>query len=98
MRSWCPRGLLSLVALFGLTMDAQAFGKRAGSASCEPGCAVAPCDSAPCAAPCESAVAECAVPAYTEQVVTRYRQVMVEKEVEVVVCRQVPREEKFTYE
>ena len=34
---------------------------------------------------------------YVETTVTRYRQVMVEKDVEEVVCRQVPRQEKFSY-
>jgi hypothetical protein len=81
------------VALMGLTQDSQANG---GFRRCRGGCDTG-CASAPCAAPCAT-VAPVPVPVqYEERKVKVYKQVMVEKEVEVLECKKFTREEKYNY-
>lgn len=87
--------VLATVAVLGVALDAQASGcgnggglfrrHRGGCGDCG-GCATTAC-AAPAPAPVQ----------YVEQKVTRYKQVMVEKEITEVVCKRVTREEKYTY-
>src|SRR5687767_875962 len=80
--------LTLLVAGFGLMLaatDARAHGllRRGGHGG---DCAPAP-----------ECVTVAATPQYVERVVTRYRHITKEREVTDVVCRMIPREEKYTY-
>ncbi len=80
--------LFAVVALLGIALDSQASGglfRRRGG--CE-GCGASPCAEAPCAA---------APIQYEVRKVKVYKQVMKEKEVEVLVCKQITREEKYNY-
>jgi len=82
--------VLSVVAVLGLTLNSEAgHGKFRHQSGCDSGYAYA--------APCETVAYAPAPVQYVEQKVTRYKQVMVEKEIEEVVYRQVARQEKFTY-
>lgn len=78
------------LAFFGLTQDSQANGGlfRRCRGGCDTGCESAPCASTVVAAP---------APQFEDRKVTRYKQVMKEKEVDVLECKRVTREEKYTY-
>jgi hypothetical protein len=84
--------LLATVAVFAITAESQANGLfRRQKGCCEaPSCA--PACAAPCAADCAPAPIQ-----YEERKVTCYKQVMVEKDVEVLVCKNVTTEQKYTY-
>jgi hypothetical protein len=90
MKQLLATALLAAVAFLGLTPDSQAHGKfRRCSGGCDTGCA-----SAPCEAPCAT------VPAavqYEERKVKVWKQVMTDREVEVLVCKPYTREEKYKY-
>lgn len=77
---------LALVAFFGLTQDSQANGGlfRRCRGGCDTGCeTVVACTPAPVQ--------------YEDRKVTRYKQVVKEKEVDVLECKRINREEKYTY-
>lgn len=74
--------LLAGLVILGTTTAIEAHGLFRSHGGCQVDCAE-PCAPAPVT--------------YVEQKVTRYKSVMVEKDIEVVVCKQVAREEKFTY-
>ena len=99
MKKWFLSTMFSVVAVLGCTIESDASGLFRRKGGCEPAsygaAAAAPCTSGPAVAPCESSA-----PAveYVEQKVTRYRQVMVEKDVEEVIRKHVPRQEKYTYD
>lgn len=77
---------LALVAFFGLTQDSQAGGKfRHCNGGCDSGCASAPCETVVVA------------PVFEDRKVTRYKQVWTDKVVDVLECKKVTREEKYTY-
>jgi hypothetical protein len=81
---------LTVVAVLGLAVEGQARGCRSSSSSC---CSVSCCDTcAPCAAPVVAPA-----PQFTEQKVTCYKPVMVEKVIDVVVCKTVMKDVPFTY-
>ena len=99
MKNWFLTTMLSVVAVLGCTIESEASGglfrRRGGCCPDECGSAVAPCTSGPSIAPCEPTARTVE---YVERTVTRYRQVMVEKDVEQIVCKQVPRVEKYSYD
>jgi hypothetical protein len=89
-----------IVALAGSALlpgTSEAFGRR--KASC--GQIAPPCSAAPCGAPCAPVVAA-PLPApapvqYQSVTVTKYKQVMVEKQITELVCRTVTKEVSFKY-
>jgi len=90
MKQFLGTACLTIVALIGLAQITEAKGLFRRSSGC---------GSTPCAAPCE---APCAAPApapiqYEERKITVYKNVMVEREIEVLECRRVMSEEKYTF-
>src|SRR5476651_329871 len=83
--------LVATAAVFALAAESQAGLFRRSSGCCDSGCAPA-CAPAACAAPCEAAPVK-----YEERKVTKYKTVTIEKEVEVLECKRVNTEEKYTY-
>lgn len=83
---------LAVGVLGWAVMDADACHRRAGC------CAPESCGSAPCAVvESQPAPAPAPAPQFVEQQVTRYKCVTKEKDVQEVVSRLVPREEKYNY-
>jgi len=91
MKHLFAAALLAVTAILGITQDSQAGGlfrrNRGGD-----GCA-APCDQ-PCAQVAPAPVVEAR---WEERKVTRYKPVMVEREIDVVECKRVAREEKYAF-
>lgn len=85
MKHLLATAVLATVALLGLTQDSQANGGsfRRCRGGCDSGCASAPSAPAPVK--------------YEDRKVTRYKQVMTEKEIDVLQCKRVTREEKYAY-
>jgi hypothetical protein len=84
----------AVIGLFGWAVaDSQACHRR-GSCGGAEACGSAPCETV-VAAP--AAPAAPVAPQYVEQKVTTYKCVQKEREVQEVVCRMVPREEKYNY-
>lgn len=88
MKQFLALGFLATVAFFGLTQDSQANGGmfRRCRGGCDSGCASAPC--AP-AAPVEVK--------WEERKVKVAKQVMKEKEIDVLECRRVMKDVPYTY-
>jgi len=85
--------LLATVAILGFAQDSQAKGglfRR--NRGCDGGVS-APCEQ-PCAQPVQQVIPEVK---WEERKVTRHKPVMVEREIEVVECKRVAREEKYTF-
>jgi hypothetical protein len=84
--------LLAITAILGITQDSQAngglFRRNRGGDGCAP-----PCDQ-PCAQVAPAPVVEAK---WEERKVTRYKPVMVEREIDVLECKRVAREEKYTF-
>ena len=92
MKHLMATAFLATVALFGLTQVSEANGLfRRCKGGCDSGCASAPCASAPCATVAPAPVQ------YEERKVKVARQVWTDKEVEVLECKRISREEKFVY-
>jgi len=93
MKQILVTAFLSVVALCGLTEASQAkcglFSRRGCNSGCDTPCASAPC--APCAAPAPAPVQ------YEERKVKVLKPVYKEKEVEVLVCKNVMQEQKYNY-
>lgn len=89
--------MVAIAALAGVALlpaTSEAFGRR--KASC---CEIAPpCGAAPCAAPCAPVVAPAPAPVqYRDVTVTKYKQVMVEKQIVELVCKTITKEVPYTY-
>lgn len=89
MKQLLATAFLATVALVGLTQISEANGGkfRRCRGGCDSGCDAAPCATAPAPAPVQ----------YQDRQVTVYKQVMREKEIDVLECRRVTREEKYNY-
>ncbi|MBI2807452.1 MAG: hypothetical protein HYX68_20915 [Planctomycetes bacterium] len=87
MKQFLATAMLTAVALFGLTQVSEANGLFRRCRGCDSGCGSA----APCAP------AQAAAPKFEERKVTCYKRVMVEKEIDVIECKRVTREEKYNY-
>ena len=86
--------LFAGVAFLGLAVESKANGLFRRHSGCD-SCAAAPCAAAPCApAPCAPAPAPVV---WEDRKVTKYKSVIVEKEVEALVCKTATKEEKYTY-
>src|SRR5262245_37123247 len=86
MKKCLATACLTALALLGLAQVSEANG---GLFRRNRGCCDAPCaQTAPAPAP---------APQYEERKVTVYKQVMKEKEIEVLECKRVMVDEKFTY-
>ena len=92
MKHFFAAAVLASVAFLGIVPDSQAHGFNRR-------CSRGGCDSAPCAAPYATTAVpvQPVAPKYEERKVVRYKPVMVEKEIEVLECKRVLREEKYTY-
>jgi len=93
MKHLLATATLAVVAFFGFAQSSEAHGGKFRS-SC------GGCDSGYMAAPCGSPCGQMAAPVearWEERKVTRYKPVMTERDIEVVECRRVTREEKFNY-
>jgi hypothetical protein len=92
MKQLMATAFLATVALFGMTQVSEANGLfRKCKGGCDSGCASAPCASAPCATVAPAPVQ------YEERKVKVAKQVWTDKEVEVLECKQISRQEKFVY-
>ncbi len=81
MKKFLTTACLTAVALFGFSQISEANGLFRRCRGCE-----APCASGPAAEQ-----------KFEERKVTRYKQVMVEKEIDVIECKRITREEKYNY-
>src|ERR1043165_8857004 len=97
MKKLLVSAVLAVAAVLGLTLDSQAGLFRHHRGDCGGGCDTGCASSAPYGPVADCAPAPAPAPQYVEQKVTRYKQVMVEKEIEELVSRCVARQEKFTY-
>jgi hypothetical protein len=83
--------LLAITAVLGITQDSQAngglFRRNRGCDGC----------SEPCAQPCAQVAPAPVEAKWEERKVTRYKPVMKEREIEVLECKRVTREEKYTF-
>ena len=92
MKQLMATAFLTTVALFGLTQVSEANGLfRRCKGGCDSGCASAPCASAPCATVAPAPIQ------YEERKVKVAKQVWTDKEIEVLECKQISRQEKFVY-
>ena len=90
MKQLMATAFLATVALFGLTADTEANcgGKFR---RCKGGCESA------CAQPCAPVATVAVEPKFEDRKVKVYKQVMKEKEVDVLVCKQVMKDVPYTY-
>ena len=83
MNRLCVAALLATAALFAMNSESQAHGCKYRNDCCTTACAPAACEPAPVK--------------YEDRKCIQYKRVIKEKEIEVLQCKRVTSEEKYTY-